>query len=151
MEYQEKANQFVDPHLYEVVSLHYYFYSIGPGALGVSTYAPLNDNELAVFKRFRNVFALAYRRFIDIEQAIAQAREAKIEAALEKVRSRSLAMHKSDELQEVVNTVFDRLNELDIEMDSANIAIFKEGTRDYDYWVASPFQKRTSKLSHAIY
>src|SRR5688572_9220987 len=27
LEYQEKANQFVDPHLYEVKSLHYYFYS----------------------------------------------------------------------------------------------------------------------------
>jgi len=146
LEYQQKANQFVDPHLYEVVSLHYYFYSIGPGALGVSTYAPLNENELAVFKRFRNVFELAYRRFIDIQKAETQAREAQIEAALEKVRSRSLAMHKSDELQEVVNTVFDRLKELDIEMDSANIAIFKEGTRDFDYWVASPFQKRTASF-----
>ncbi|MDQ3015087.1 MAG: hypothetical protein M3Q73_04450, partial [bacterium] len=73
-------------------------------------------------------------------------REAKIEAALEKVRSRSLAMHKSDELQEVVNTVFERLKELDMEMDSANIAIFKEGSRDFDYWVASAFQQRSASF-----
>ena len=87
-----------------------------------------------------------YTRFLDLQKAEAQAREAQIEVALEKVRSRSLAMHKSHELQEVVNTVFERLKELDIEMDSANIAIFKEGTRDYDYWVASPFQKRTASF-----
>jgi hypothetical protein len=49
-------------------------------------------------------------------------------------------MHKSDELQEVVDTVFERLQELNIEMASANIAIFKEGTRNYDYWIASPAQ-----------
>ena len=45
------------------------------------------------------MFELAYRRYLDIEKAEAQAREAKIEAALEKVRSRSLAVHKTNELQ----------------------------------------------------
>jgi hypothetical protein len=29
-------------------------------------------------------------------------------------------------------------------MASANIAIFKEGTRDFDYWIASPAQKRSA-------
>lgn len=53
IEYQKKANQFVDPHLSEITSLHYYFYSIGPGALGISTYAPLHEDDLAVFKRIR--------------------------------------------------------------------------------------------------
>src|SRR5688500_7657045 len=84
MEYQEKVNQFVDPHLYTVNSVHYYFYSIGPGALGISTYAPLSGEGINLLKRFRNVFELAYRRFMDIEQAAAQAREAQVEAALER-------------------------------------------------------------------
>jgi signal transduction histidine kinase len=75
-------------------------------------------------------------------QLAAKTRELEIEAALEKVRSRSLAMHKSDELQEVANTLFETLQKLNIQVDSANIAIFKEGTRDYEYWVASDFQKR---------
>ncbi|MEO6491191.1 MAG: hypothetical protein ABIO04_14715, partial [Ferruginibacter sp.] len=140
-EYQKTTNQFADSFLTTASSLNYYWYSMGPVALGMSTYTPLTDEEIILFKRFRNVFDLAYRRFLDIEKAEAQAREARIEAALEKVRSRSLAMHKSDELQEVANTLFERLKELDIKVDSANIAIFKEGTRDYDYWVASSAQK----------
>src|SRR6185503_18886075 len=97
-------------------------------------------------KRAAVVFDLAYRRFLDLQKAEAQTREAKIESALEKVRSRSLAMHKSDELQEVVNTVFERLQELNVEMDSCNIAIFKEGTRDFEFWIASPFQKKTASF-----
>ena len=104
------------------------------------------SQEHSIFKRLAKVFEQTYTRFLDLQKAEAQVREGQIEAALEKVRSRSLAMHKSDELQEVVNTVFERLQDLNIEMDSANIAIFKEGTRDYDYWIASPFQKRVASF-----
>ena len=50
-------------------SLTYYWYSLGPVALGISTYTPLDENEINLFKRFRNVFELAYRRYLDIEKA----------------------------------------------------------------------------------
>src|SRR6266487_3280007 len=61
----------------------------------------------------------------------AQKKELEIEAALEKVRSRSLAMHKSDELREVVSVVFDKLKELGFAMDegAAIIIIFDDGSR----------------------
>jgi len=101
IKYQAKAGQFVDPSSKKAASLHYYFYSIGPGALGISTYAPLSREAISLFKRFRNVFQLAYARFVDIQQAVVQAREAQIEAALERVRSRAMAMHTSAELREV--------------------------------------------------
>ena len=46
------------------------------------------------------------------KQLAAKNREIEIEVALEKVRSRSLAMHKSDELSEVVVVVFQALQAL---------------------------------------
>ena len=101
LKYQAKAGQFVDPTSKKAASLHYYFYSIGSGALGITTYAPLSKEAIGLFKRFRNVFQLAYARFIDIQQAEAQTREAQIEASLERVRSRAMAMHSSAELTEV--------------------------------------------------
>ena len=52
-----------------------------------------------VFKRFAKVFEQTYTRFLDLQKAEAQAREAQIEAALERVRTRAMAMHKSDDLQ----------------------------------------------------
>ena len=67
----------------------------------------------------------------------AQNKEMEIETALEKVRSRSLGMHKSEELQEVVNTVFERLKALEIDMNVASIFIFKEGSKDWQQWVAT--------------
>ena len=43
---------------------------------------------------------MTYRRFLDLQKAEAQAREAQIQLALERVRARTMAMHKSEELAE---------------------------------------------------
>ncbi|MES1198040.1 MAG: hypothetical protein ABUL41_02065, partial [Chitinophagaceae bacterium] len=99
--YQKTTNVFIDRFLEKASSLSYYWFSLGPVALGISSYVPLNKDELNLFKRFLNVFELAYRRYLDIEKAETQAREAKIEAALEKVRGRTMGMQKSEELGEV--------------------------------------------------
>ncbi|MCX6219938.1 MAG: ATP-binding protein [Bacteroidia bacterium] len=65
-------------------------------------------------------------------------RELEIEAALERVRSRSLAMHKSDELQEVITVVLEQLQKLGIKPETAYISINYEDTRDFDMWFAAP-------------
>ena len=140
-EYRNQTNQLPDPKLDATTSLHYYFYSIGSGALGVSTYAPLSDGQIDLFKRFRNVFDLAYRRFIDIEKAQAQAREAQIETALERVRSHTMAMHHSEELKDVISVTFEQIKSLDIIIDSCIITLFIEGSDDLNNWVASAEQK----------
>jgi signal transduction histidine kinase len=58
------------------------------------------------FKRFAKVFEQTYTRFLDLQKAEAQAREAQIEAALEKVRSRTMAMQRSEELSETAAVLF---------------------------------------------
>ncbi|MCB9249366.1 MAG: hypothetical protein H6613_12880 [Ignavibacteriales bacterium] len=91
-EWRKQEKQFSDPILDEVDSANYYFYSIGLGGLGLTTYKPLPKADLEIFKRFHKVFALAYRRFIDIEKAEAQAKKQKLNL-LERVRARAMAMH----------------------------------------------------------
>ena len=66
-----------------------------------------------MLKRFRRVSEQAYTRFLDLQKAEAQAREAQIEAALEKVRSRSMGMQKSVELREVVSSLFNQMRNSD--------------------------------------
>lgn len=112
LEYQKNAGQYVDEHLRNSESLIFYFYSLGTGALGISTYHPLNEDEVGLFKRFRNVFELAYRRFTDIQTALDQAREAQIEAALERVRAVAMSMSRSEDLLQVCETVFKELRSL---------------------------------------
>ncbi len=111
-DYQKTTNVFIDDYLLTAPSLTYYWYSLGPVALGLSTYLPLTEEETNLFIRFRNVFELSYRRFIDIEIAVAQAKEARIQASLERVRAQSMSMRQSAELAGVGEVIFKELQSL---------------------------------------
>ena len=64
-------------------------------------------------------------------------RELEIEAALEKVRSASLSMHQSEEIQKVANIVFKQLNELGSSMSVSMIFLFDENLEGVDLWIAN--------------
>jgi signal transduction histidine kinase len=148
--FQKTTNQFLDTHLEVAASLNYYWFSLGPVALGISTYAPLKEEEIELFKRFRNVFELAYRRFLDIEKAEAQAREAQIEASLERVRSRSMGMQKSEELKEVIKLVYQQLIHLKINLDHAGFVVDYKPKGDWTFWIADE-QNIPSKITHPYF
>ena len=103
-----------DTRLDSITHLHYYFYSIGIGSIGISTFESIDERKLALLKRFRNVFQLAYQRFTDLAAAEAQAREAQIETALERVRARTMAMQKSEELSAVAHILFEEFKQLNL-------------------------------------
>jgi hypothetical protein len=135
-DHQKTTNQFADTYLEKAKSLTYYWYSLGPVALGISTYYPLSDDEIILFKRFLNVFELAYRRFLDIEKALEQAREAQIELALERVRARTMAMHKSDELSETAYVLFEQFRELGENPDQLTIGTVNETEKILELWLS---------------
>src|SRR5688572_7402852 len=76
------------PDIATATAMCFYLHSVGAGMLGISTFNAITNDQLEILKRFRNVFELSYSRYIDIEKAEAQAREAQIELALERVRAR---------------------------------------------------------------
>ena len=49
--YQKTTNQFADTYLENAEILCYYWFSLGPVALGISTYVPLGEDEINLFKR----------------------------------------------------------------------------------------------------
>ncbi len=106
LDYQKTTNVFIDDYLNTASSLNYYWFSLGPVALGISTYVPLTEEEINLFKRFLKVFELSYRRYLDIEKAEAQAYEAKVEASLEKVRAVAMSMNKPDDLLNICETLY---------------------------------------------
>ena len=135
--YQKTTNVFIDKYLSTASSVNYYWDSLGPVALGISTYVPLNKNDLDLFKRFRNVFELAYTRYLDIEQALAQAREAQVEASLERVRAQAMAMHHQEDLQNICETLYKEFNVLGFDgLRNAMINIHNDEQKtflNYDY------------------
>jgi signal transduction histidine kinase len=96
-----------------------------------------SDGDNDILKRFGKVFEQSYVRFLDLQKAEAQAREAQIEAALERVRAQSMAMHLSQDLQLVVNTVIKQLQKLKITLDTTNIIIFNRDDRTCNFWTGS--------------
>ena len=63
------------------------------------------EDDIEILKRFAKVFEQAYIRFMDLQKVEAQARESKIETALERVRARALAMQHPEELKEVAEVL----------------------------------------------
>ncbi len=151
--YQKTTNQFVDIYLEEASSLTYYWSSLGPVALGMSTYAPLSEAEINLFQRFRNVFELAYKRFIDIEKALAQAKEAQLEASLERVRAQAMAMRTPGDLMGICEVLYTELHTLGFTgIRNAMINIHddeKETFVNYDY--SDEIGKSINHLSYKIH
>ncbi len=102
------------------------------------------ENE--ILKKFARVFEQTYTRFLDLQKAEAQAREARIEAALERVRSRSLAMHHSDELREIIGMVYIMLSELKVKHDTIAIQVFDFDTKSSVFWPRNSLQKVAPKV-----
>jgi signal transduction histidine kinase len=98
----KNQGQKLDSALEQAECLYYYDYSIGLGSIGISTFSPISKVHLEILNRIRNVFNLAYRRYADITLAEAQAREAQIELALERIRAQVTAMQESSELLDIV-------------------------------------------------
>lgn len=135
-EFRRNSGQINDPRLEKATALYYYFFSIGIGDIGISTFKSIDESQIKILKRFRNVFDLAYRRYNDITLAEEQAREARIEAALEKIRSRALAMRNSSEVGNVSTLLFLELEKMDINPSGFSIMIFDEEQDKYELWRA---------------
>ena len=127
-----------DPRTNNISGLYYYFYSIGAGSIGISTFGSISGEKLELLKRFRNVFNLAYQRYADIALAEAQAREAQIQLSLERVRARGMAMYNSNELADLLDTVFRELTKLDIQLDRCIIMIHDPKTYASTWWLSNP-------------
>ena len=104
------------------------------GCFGVMVRNGLSEGEERILGRFASEFERTYTRFLDLQKAEAQTREAQIEAALERVRSRTLAMHKSGELAETAAILIRQLNVLGIEPISLYIGTIEENSGDIEIW-----------------
>src|SRR5204863_391442 len=96
------------------------------------------EAENDILQRFAGVFEQTYTRFLDLQKAEAQAREAQIEAALERVRSRTMAMHKSDELTEVNTTIIQQIKLLEIRLYAFGIHICHANEPISEAWMGDP-------------
>ncbi len=98
-----------------------------------------------IFKRFANVFEQTYTRFLDLKQAEAQAREVQVEVALERVRSRTMSMQKSEHLVEVINVVAEQLLQLNFQLNTASFFLNNE-SEEFTFWLAAIGESNPDKI-----
>ena len=87
-------------------------------------------------KRFASVFSLTFRRYQDLKKAEAQAREATIEAALEKVRGQAMAMHNSNDLSVTTSIIISELKKLGIKPIRCGVGIINKETHKAQLYTA---------------
>jgi hypothetical protein len=112
--------------------IHIAFFS--KGILSFSSHERHSDEIVQLLERFAAVFDLTYTRFLDLQKAEAQTKEAQIELALERVRARTMAMHKSEELAETAQVLFQQLSELGGMPDRISIGIADEINAVVNFW-----------------
>src|SRR6185369_3222811 len=104
-----------------------------------------------VFKRFAAVFEQTYTRFLDLQKAEVQSKEAQIELGLERVRARAMAMQRSDELSDLVDTVFKELTKLDFALNWCIINIIDESSLSNTVWAANPEIDKAPESYHMLF
>ncbi len=122
-------NQFPDPTVF-------YCFNFSHGYLHLVGDSQLTKEEESLLVRFTKVFEQTYARFLDLQKAELQAREAQIEVSLERVRAASMAMHQTDELKGVIRIIFDQLSLLNINAEHAGIVVDYKAKQDWNFWVA---------------
>ncbi len=112
------------------------------GLLLCTTNEPVADETMELLVRFAKVFDQTYTRFLDLQNAEAQAREARIEVALERVRSRAMAMHHTDELTDVLGVLFDQFDFLGINPVLTHLTLFDEANETFTLRITTGGKKR---------
>jgi hypothetical protein len=145
--FRELNGEKTDIKLRKASAIHYYFYSIGNGSIGISTLKTIPEEQVQTLKRFRNVFEIAYQRYTDISLAEEQAREAQIELALERVRARTMAMQKSEELAAVSEVLRKEMGALGVEeLETSSIYIVNENETTECWYAIKDVRGKNKKL-----
>ncbi|HVG41657.1 MAG TPA: cell division protein ZapB, partial [Chitinophagaceae bacterium] len=84
------------------------------GAIFTFTKDPLDEETVAVLKRFASVFGLTYRRYLDLKIAEAQAKDAVKQASIDRVRAEIASMRTTSDLERITPLIWKELKVLGI-------------------------------------
>jgi signal transduction histidine kinase len=116
------------------------------GVVGLDYVIEPPEDAKHILKKMAAAFDMAYQRFEDLQEAERRARESKIETSLERVRSRSMAMHQSDELQEVIQVLYQEMSSLGVDSDAAYI-VTHLGDKLQEMYISTPDNTYASLIS----
>jgi hypothetical protein len=102
------------------------FFDRGSLAMNKAGEKAFSDDDVHLLERFTEVFALGYKRHLDLKAAEDRARQAELDLGVERVRAAAMEMTNSDELPKVVVTVLQEMIRLETGIDYAGIYFVDE-------------------------
>ncbi len=107
---------------------------------GVFTYTlePLSPETRQVIQRFTAVFAITYRRYLDLKQFEEQTRKAVREASLDRVRAEIASMRSGEDLQRITPLMWRELNILKVPFVRCGVIIVDELLNKVRLYLSAP-------------
>jgi signal transduction histidine kinase len=124
----------------------FYSFFFEQGTLNVVTIQPLTDEECIVMTQFARAFGLIYTRFLDLQKAEEQTREALREAALDKIRAEIASMRTAEDLQHITPLVWRELITLNVPFSRCGIFIVREDEQLVHAYLSTPEGKSLAVL-----
>lgn len=125
-----------------------YFYSFffAQGTLNVVTHGALTDEECIVMTQFANAFGLIYTRFLDLQKAEEQTREAMRITALDRVRAEIASMRTVNDLERIIPLMWKELITFEVPFSRCGIFIIKEDEQLVHAYLSTPEGKSLAVL-----
>ncbi len=120
------------------------------GMIITTTSEPLPAESLKLLERFADVFNLTYRRFLDLQKAEAQAREAIKQASLDRVRGEIASMRNSEDLNRITPVIWRELKALEVPFIRCGVFIIDEANESVGVFLTTPDGKALGVLHLAF-
>jgi len=146
--YYQSMTAFVSLQEQHVYNEEEYFYSFffGQGTLNVIMHEPLTDEECIIMTQFAHAFGLIYTRFLDLQKAEYQTREALRKAALDRIRAEITSMRTADDLKHITPLLWKELITFDVPFTRCGIFIIREDEKYIHAYLSTPEGKSLAVL-----
>jgi len=146
--YYQSMTAFVSSQEQHVYNEEEYFYSFffGQGTLNVVMHQPLADEESIIMTQFAHAFGLIYTRFLDLQKAEDQTREALRKAALDRIRAEITSMRTADDLKHITPLLWKELITFNVPFTRCGIFIISENEKLVHAYLSTPEGKSLAIL-----
>ena len=128
----------------------FYSFFFSQGALNVNTTQALTEEECNIITQFAQVFGLIYMRFLDLQKAESQAREAFRKTALDRVQAEIASMRTVDDLNRITPLIWKELINLGVPFFRCGVFIIDVNEQFVHAYLSTPEGKSLGVLHLAF-
>jgi len=124
----------------------FYSFFFEQGTLNVITSLALTEEECNIMIQFASVFGLIYTRFLDLQKAEAQTRDALRQTSLDRVRGEIASMRTADDLERITPLIWQELVNLGVPFFRSGVFIVSEHDELVSAYLSTPAGKSLAVL-----